>query len=67
MTLNSMTAVCFKIVMTKCIFWPPIRFFASYTLKGDLTQLFTFHIMDEISGLSAEKTTPSLSRLVQNT
>ena len=48
-------------------FWPPIRFFASYTLKDDLTQLFTFHIMDEISGLSAEKTTPSLSRLVQNT
>ena len=49
-------------MMTKRIFGHQ-----SDSLKDDLTQLFTFHIIDEISGLSAEKTTPSLSHLVQNT
>ena len=63
-------AVCFKFAKTKRIsdhqsdsllptHWK--------TISLNSEKLFTFHITDEISGLSAEKTTPSLSHLVRNT
>ena len=37
------------------------------TISLNLAKLFTFHIKNKMFGLSAEKTTPSLSPLVRNT
>ena len=42
---SALYVTCFKIDMTTTYFWPPIRFFASHTLKDDLTRFVknSFH------------------------
>ena len=65
---SALFVTCFKIVMTTTYFWPQICFPRIERRSHSTRQkFFSFHITNEIFGLSTVKTPPLLARLVQDT